>query len=670
MSRERRRMNTACLNINRRIRTPALDLCREKEKEVRALWEEIYEVDRNIALAKRDHAAAMDLYRDQEAGAVEGARLLAYRNEASQVATQVSQVRAVSLGVAGLIVAAALLTPGIGTAVPLVAVAVGAQAWMVEGEGMLPRLDLLVFFGAFAVPVLICRLVHDAARTNWPMLRRSRRVERLRATGLMAWRSTWIVVVLGALISASMFLEYNAQKWLYALPVAADTEIVAGCPKGETLVFRQPALEGCAPRRPEADIEASLHWHLEQAERNVLSRIDEGAREGSASAQKLGSVTIDAFDEFIPKRLASDEGVDSYVSSGFDKRHCRWWDPRTWTGCLVNKMLELPRTAYANSFDATETGLEGRVNAAVKEAEGDVEEAQVALGDVTRDTTAELRDRISQGLGMLFRGMDVLRLAAVFLLIFTILRVFAHIFLRCFTGAEEFGRRLMRLDPGSRSLPGRTALPFRSEQVDSQRSEVLLRPGQSYRIRRKYEPNNLTARFVWPRIISAPRGGFREYEVPLKGSGATIKLPQAIWGVRISVDKKQRLAFDGSAFIGFSGDITFRKVFQQSIISLLSGRLRTLVAIGPGEIILLSSGEPERLLGGTSEETFIRSTRMLAWSQDWQFVARADPSTSALVWNAPQARPLKGGLVVTDAARHSQKRPPLFGLFGALLSQV
>ncbi|MDZ4310991.1 MAG: hypothetical protein U1A24_10615 [Cypionkella sp.] len=632
-----------------------------------------------VALAEvkaSTHADDLATYQVQSRLIAEAAGVLSYQRGAAAEASRVTRMRLVALAAAALILASALLTPGL-SAVPIVV----APVLLLDIGDLRSNLPFTsAHFAVFLISFVVCRLINLAARGNWPLLRLPRPAERKAAFLQTAVRSWPIAVTLVALLILSAWIDSQLQGWIYRIPIDSaipHAEGPEGCHSGGTLIFQQPDVEGCAPQRLKTDVLASSRWHLNLMEQRMLQAVDQARAEGITNADAYGAKVLEIFERHVPKRLAKEEVKGEpealYVSADFDFKRCRWYSVTTWGNCIGNMLKAPARKGYASLYNDARANLQLRITAAMAKAKDNLDQLHEAMRQEISASMAELQRTTDAEIRRGFRARDLLSSLARIALLVSLLSAVTHVFLRTLCSLDGLEARLMRHAPSSGRRPGSESSVFAEEQIRVTEGSTFQMPaGKTLRIRREHPPVNLQGNWAAPRLISAPRGRFVKYVVPQNAERVSLSFSQARRVVAIDLRQGQRLAFHPSSLLGYEEGVRFRTLLRRRAFDILCGRFRTVTALGPGKIFLLLDGDllvlPTKDSGGV---VHVLARQIIAWSPDAQFTLRRDVTLWALYFNHPLVAPVPGGLALVDQARRARgggARP--IGILAALLAQV
>jgi hypothetical protein len=601
-------------------------------------------------------------------------RILSTQETAVQEARDASFTYLASLCAAFFLFLSGLLAPGITWSIAPILLAAVAHTYFTSEPKNLFSDDWMAYSPVahaifFSVFFLIARVLHVVTIANWPILKVLKPFERWEVLRLVLWRSTWVFAILCSLLAVSTYFDEESRHLLYNIPLQTKVVPSEDCEKGKSLIFRQHDLAGCAARRPESDTRASMRWHIAKFEREASFAIAESSKAANASVEALADQTRALFDTHVQKRLSPNEGKLPFVSSFFNDEDCDF--PLKIANCIKDAITSPAREKYKNAFDRVEVTFKDRVANIVTSSNGNINYARLELTKLIRQTTDDLILPLDLMIKKAFRVLDVSSMVGFVFLTIALIKALLHITFRCLCAPKGLDERLSRNVKNVMGELDKIAAPFTPEQVaTSSSSTFFLQPGTTYRLRSTFKPVNAIPDSVLPRILFAPRGAFKRYAMPLNSDAAPLGFAMAVKVVTVRLEANQTLAFIPSAMVGFEESVKFKSAFLRRVLDILSGRIRTVLAQGPGDLILQSEGETVVLpKQGEAGPFHALPLQIIAWSPSVQFVTRADKSMKELYMNPPHVRPLEDGVAVVDTARRSGKGPRPIGLLGALTTQ-
>lgn len=248
--------------------------------------------------------------------------------------------------------------------------------------------------------------------------------------------------------------------------------------------------------------------------------------------------------------------------------------------------------------------------------------------------------------------------------------------------ATLFGRIVVASDPPIHfdMRPGRYSdtrkLPadFTNSLSVGPSLELSLDPDETLLVRRAYEPSN-----------AVPSACIR-----LRGGGLLVRIrKRLIFLTRICSEKKPRpihfhsqggnryvsaILFDGervvinpSHLVGFSDTVRFFSHYDFSLAMLSMNRAISMVACGPGRLILTVPGDPG-IHEKASNAPMIYMDKLILFGMDAKFEVRAAKGLIDYYASGCVVRPLKGRLFVCAPGNPPGRN--IFGILGNLIKQV
>lgn len=248
--------------------------------------------------------------------------------------------------------------------------------------------------------------------------------------------------------------------------------------------------------------------------------------------------------------------------------------------------------------------------------------------------------------------------------------------------ASLFGRIVVASDPPIHfdmrpgRYPARQKLPsdFSNSLKVGSILELYLDPSEKLLVRRAHEPSNAvpsTSMRIWggALMMRLRRNLVFLSKIQPDRNSSNIRF-QAHGGSRYvsaTLGEKQFVVVSPSHLVGFSDTVRFSSHYDFNLAMLSMRRAVSMVACGPGRLILSVPGDPD-IHERASQTPRVYMDKLLLFGMDTKFEIRAAKGLLDYYTSGCVVRPLKGNLFVCDPA--NPPAPGMIAVLWKLIKQV